>query len=121
MLAQYLFDSISRLISSRWARDHSAHHGSCENAYAARIGFLHLEVNHCFVLEHDDAFITVRIPLPVWRERRILWGKLHLGYVICLGEDEIRQPGFYARWWPPVPKVVYGQACPPDDDDYFPF
>jgi hypothetical protein len=76
--------------------------GACEDAYAAHIGPLHLEVNRCFVLDHDDAFISIRIPTP--------WGKLHLGYVVCLGEDEIRQPGFYVHLWKPLPKVVYGQG-----------
>ncbi len=121
MLAQRLFDLVSRLIFSRWARDYEEHHGSCEDAYAARLGLLHLEINHCFVLDHDDAFVSVRIPIPAWHEQDLLWGKLHLGYVVCLGEDEIRQPGVYAHWQKPLPKVVYGKACPPDGDDYFPF
>lgn len=129
MFVQRLFDHsaelmaglVFRLIFSRWARGYEEHHGACEDAYAAHIGPLHLEVNRCFVLDHDDAFISIRIPTP--------WGKLHLGYVVCLGEDEIRQPGFYVHWQKrllrprsaQVPKVVYGQACPPADDEYFPF
>ena len=80
---------------------------------AAFFGPLHLEINQCFVLDHDDTFISIRIPAP--------WGKLHLGYEICLGADEIRQPGFYNHWQKRLPKVVYGQACPPADDEYFPF
>lgn len=113
MFVQRLFDLVTRLIFSRWARGYEEHHGACEDAYAAHIGPLHLEVNRCFVLDHDDAWISIRIPTP--------WGKLHLGYVICLGEDEIRQPGFYVHWQKRLPKVVYGQACPPADDEYFPF
>lgn len=121
MFTQRVFNLVSRLIFSRWARGYEEHHGACEDAYAARIGPLHLEVNQCFVLDHDDAFISLRIPTP--------WGKLHLGYVICLGADEIRRPGFYSHWQKrllrlrsaQVPKVVYGQAYSPADDDYFPF
>ena len=102
MFARRLFNLVSRLIFSRWARGYEEHHGSCEDAYAAHIGPLHLEINRCFVLNHDDAWISVRIPT--------LWGKLHLGYVVCLGEDEIRQPGFYTHWQKRLPKVVYGQG-----------
>lgn len=145
MFVQRLFDHsaelmaglVSRLIFSRWARGYEEHHGACEDAYAAHIGPLHLEVNRCFVLDHDDAFISIRIPTPLRHAQSLHragrggwhWGKLHLGYVICLGEDEIRQPGFYVHWQKrllrprsaQVPKVVYRQACPPADDEYFPF
>jgi hypothetical protein len=108
---------VSHLIFSRWARGYEEHHGACEDAYTAHIGLLHLEVNRCFVLDHDDAFVCIRIPIPLRQAQGWHWGKLHLGYVICLGEDEIRQPGFYTHWQKPllrlrsaqVPKVVYGQ------------
>ncbi len=128
MFMQHLFNLVCRLIFSRWARDYEEHHGQYENAYAARLGPLHLEVNRCFVLEHDDAFISIRVPIPVRHaqsQRRAsrggwLWGKLHLGYVVCLGEDELRQPGFYAYLPRPLPKFQPGQAiCDPDDE--FPF
>ena len=110
MFSQRVFNLVSHLIFSRWARGYEEHHGSCEDAYAAHIGPLHLEINQCFVLDHDDAFISIRIPIPTRHERGWLWGKLHLGYVVCLGEDEIRRPGFYAHWQKPLPKVVYGQG-----------
>jgi len=97
MFAQRLFNLVFRLIFSRRARDYEEHHGHCEDVYAARFGPLHLEVNHCFVLDHDDAVISVRVPTP--------WGRLHLGYMVCLGEDEIRRPGFYAHWWKRLPKA----------------
>jgi hypothetical protein len=102
MFAQHVFNLISRLICSRRARGYEEHHGACEDAYAARLGPLHLEINRCFVLDHDDAWISVRI--PTFR------GKLHLGYVVCLGEDKVRQPGFYTHWQKRLPKVVYGQG-----------
>jgi len=112
---------ISRLIFSRWARRYEEHHGACEDAYAAHIGPLHLEVNRSFVLDHHDARISIHIPTPR--------GKLQLGYVACLGEDEIRQPGFYVHWQKRLlrlrsaqaPKVVYEQTYTPADDEYFPF
>jgi hypothetical protein len=110
MFTQPLFNLISRLIFSRWARGYEEHHGACEDAYAAHIGLLHLEVNRCFVLDHDDAFISIRIPIPLRQAQGWLWGRLHLGYVICLGEDEIRQPGFYTQWQKQLPKLVYGQG-----------
>lgn len=113
MFTQRVFNLVSRLIFSRWARGYEEHHGACEDAYAARIGPLHLEVNQCFVLDHDDAFISLRIPTP--------WGKLHLGYVICLGADEIRRPGFYSHWWPRRPQSGYGPTRSPVDTDSIPF
>lgn len=112
MFAQRLFTLVSRLIFSRWARGYEEHHGACEDAYAARLGPLHLEVNRCFVLDHDDAFISIRVPIPR--------GKLHLGYVACLGEDEIRQPGFYSYLQKPLPRVQPGQAVLGSDEE-FPF
>lgn len=113
MFSQHIFNLVSHLIFSRWAREYEEHHGQCEDAYAARLGLLHLEINRCFVLDHDDTFISIRIPTP--------WGKLHLGYVVCLGEDEIRKPGIYAYWQKRIPKVVYGNASLPNRDDDFPF
>ena len=108
--ASLMASLVSRLIFSRWARHYEEHHGACEDAYAAHIGPLHLEVNRCFVLDHDDAFISIRIPTPLRHAQGWHWGRLHLGYVVCLGEDEIRQPGFYRHWQKRPPKVVYGQG-----------
>lgn len=126
MFTQCLFSLVSRLIFSRRVVGYEEHHGACEDAYTAHIGPLHLEVNQCFVLDYHDARISVRIPTPLRHAQSLHragrggwhWGKLHLGYVVCLGEDEIRQPGFYTHWQKPlrrlrsaqVPKVVYGQG-----------
>jgi hypothetical protein len=87
MFAPRLFHLIRRLIFSRWVRECEEHLGPCEDTSAARLGPLHLEVNQCFVLDHDDAFISVRIPTPL--------GRLWLGYRVCLGEEQIRRPGFH--------------------------
>ena len=116
MFSKPLFNLISHLIFSRWVRHREAHHGAYEDAYAARVGPLHLEVNRCLVLDHDDAFISLCIPMPRRHAQDWRWGRLSLGYVVCLGADEIRQPGFYARWQPPLDKVVSGQGKDNPDD-----
>lgn len=123
MFAQRLFNLVSHLIFSRWAHGYEEHHGACEDAYAARLGMLHLEVNRCFVLDHDDAFISIRIPTPLRQAQGWVWGKLHLGYVVCLGEDEIRQPGFYTYCQKRLPNVVYGKASQSisENAEKFPF
>lgn len=68
MFSQRVFNLVSHLIFSRWTRGYEEHHGTCEDAYAAHIGPLHLEINRCFVSDllvaHDDAFISIRIPIP---------------------------------------------------------
>jgi hypothetical protein len=125
MFAQRLFNLVSHLIFSRWARGYEEHHGACEDVYAAHIGPLHLEVNRCFVLDHDDACISIHIPTPLRHAQGWHWGKLHLGYVVCLGEDKIRKPGFYTYWQKrllrfrsaQVPKVVYGKASQAVSED----
>lgn len=113
LMADLIYRLIYRFIFSRWARDYEEHNDAYENVCAARIGPLHLEVNQCFVLEHDDASISARIPLP--------GGKLRLGYMVCRGADRIRQPGFYKYWQKRPPKAVYDKACRPDSGDAFPF
>jgi hypothetical protein len=107
MLSQILFHLVSRLIFSRWARDYEEHHGSCEDAYAARFGPLRLEVNCCFALDHRDAAISVAAPT--------FWGRLRASYMVCLGEEQIRQPGF-SLW---LPKPLSAQK-PKPGNDYFP-
>jgi len=121
MFAQYVFNLVSRLIFSRWARDYEEHHDSCEDVYAARLGPLHLEINHCFVLDHDDAYIGIQFPTLHRGDGRWQWGRLYLGYRVCQGEEQVRETGFCTFWSRPLPKVVYGKACSPDGDEYFPF
>ena len=121
MFTQFLFNVISCLIFSRVVRGFEAYHDQYEESYVARIGLLHLDLNRCFVLSHKDAAISLRLPIPLWSAQGWIWGKLHIGYVTCLGEEQFRQPGFHIRWHKSLPKVVYGQAYPPDDDDDFPF
>lgn len=89
MFARYLFTLITRLIGSRLVTDYVERNGAQEDTCTARLGPLHLAVNRCFVLDHEDAEVGARIPLP--------GGELRLGYVVCRGEDEIRRPGFRAR------------------------
>jgi len=76
----------THLIGSHWVRGYEEHNGHCEDAFYARFGPLHLELNHCFVLDHDDAQLSVLLT-P--------WGRLRAGYVVCRGEEQIYQPGFY--------------------------
>ncbi len=78
------------LIYSRQASDYTEHHGAYEDSCAARIGPLHLDTAHCFVLDYADASISIHLPTP--------WGELRLGYIATEGEDKIRQSGLYARW-----------------------
>jgi hypothetical protein len=111
MFAQYLFNLLSNLLSSRRLSGHAEHHGACEDAYTARLGPLRLEVNRCFVLDHDDASVSARMPTP--------WGKLEVGYRVCLGEEQIRQPGFYADLQKPWQRAVHGRSEDLDRD--FPF
>lgn len=100
MLSQHLFNAVSHLVVSRWARDYEEHNGHCEDAFYAQFGPLHLEVNRCFVLDHDDARVFVQLPTPLRHAQGWLWGNLCVGYVVCLGEEQIRQPGFYTDWQP---------------------
>jgi hypothetical protein len=107
MFDQWIFNLVCFLVFSRWARGYEEHHGACEEACTARIGPIYLEINRCFVLDHDDAFISLRIPTcgaPTLR------GRLEVGYVACLGQDEIRRPGFYQHWHRPRPKARPGQS-----------
>lgn len=92
MFSQTLFNLISRLIFSRWARNYAEYNGPQEDACTAQLGPLHLELNHCFVLEHDDARIGVPIPTP--------WGRLDVSYTVCLGAEQIRRPGVAIRRCP---------------------
>ena len=52
------------LICSRWAGDYAAHHDAYEDSTTARIGLLHLDTAHCFVLDHADASISIHLPTP---------------------------------------------------------
>jgi len=114
MFTQYLFNQISRLIFSRWARDYKEYHGRCEDTWMARFGPLHLELNQGIVLDHDDTAVYLHIPM--------LWGRLHVGYMVCLGEDEIRQPGFHLHWWPRrLPALDNKTVQPANSDDDCPF
>lgn len=91
---------VARLLRSRWVRDYNEYHGACEVSCSARLGPLTLETNDCFVLDHADAGLSLR--LPTGR------GTLCLGYLACRGEDAIRRPGFYAYWQKRPLKVVHG-------------
>jgi hypothetical protein len=108
MFDRLLFNLMACLIVSRWARGYEEHHGACEENCAARLGPLHLEANYCFVLDHDDASVSVRVRGP--------WGRMHLGYVVCLGQDPVRRPGFFLYQEKPLPRYRPGSpAVAPDE------
>ena len=119
MFAQLMFRLIVRLISSRWARSHELYLGAYEDACAARLGPLHLEVNQSFVLDHQDASVSLHLPLPSrWLgSTGRSWARLHLGYRVCLGEEVIRRPGFYTYLQRPSVPVRPAQAAPGRDED----
>jgi len=81
-----LFNLILRLVPSRWSRRVAEHHSPFEESVTARIGPIRLETNHCFVLDHADARVTVQI------------GKLAAGYVACVGSEAVRQSGPVITW-----------------------
>jgi hypothetical protein len=110
-LTQKLFHLVQRLIFSRWARNYQEYHTAHEDVYAAQFGPLHLETNQCIVLEHDDAFVSLQPKTP--------WGVLHLWYGVCLGEEQIRPPGFYCHLWRPAPSKPTSTSFDADGD--FPF
>ena len=105
MFTKNLFHLIYHLLGSRWVRDYAEQHGACEDSYTARLGPLHLAVNECFVLDHTDAALSLRLPTP--------WGTLHLGYLVCRGEEAIRTPGCYAHWQRPAPHLIIGRGQEP--------
>ena len=90
-LSLLFYRLIIRLIFCRLIHDYEEHHGAAEDTYAARIGPLFFEVNDCFVLDHADASISLRMPSP--------WGLLEVGVQACIGEEQVRRPGlFYHRF-----------------------
>jgi len=103
---------VSALIHSRWARDYAEHHGAYEDSCAARVGLLHLDTAHCFVLDHADASISIHLPTPR--------GELCLGYTATEGEDNIRQSGWEACWQKrPLPFTL--GSSPVDSSQDIPF
>ncbi|MCB0015540.1 MAG: hypothetical protein KDE34_26680 [Anaerolineales bacterium] len=120
LLDQQMFRLIARLISSRWARSHELYLGVYEDACAARLGLLQLEVSQSFVLDHADASVTVRLPVPLRGTGSTgrSWARLHLGYRVCLGKEVIRRPGFYTYLQKPSAPVLPAQVAPSLDEDF---
>jgi hypothetical protein len=107
MFSQLFFNLVERLVRCRWATDYAAHDGRCEESRTARLGPLQLELNYCFVLDHRDAAISLTAPT--------FWGRLRASYRVCLGEEQVRQPGFSLS----LPKPLSALKAKPSDD-YFP-
>jgi hypothetical protein len=113
MFNQILFRLITRLTFSRWARDYAEHHSPYEECCTARLGPLQLAANYCFVLDHRDASASLILPM--------FWGRLQLTYMVCLGTEQVRQPGFSTWWQKPLSKTagaLKDEAAVADD---FPF
>ncbi|GIK53453.1 MAG: hypothetical protein BroJett014_24260 [Planctomycetota bacterium] len=115
MFTRCLFNLVSHLIFSRWVRGYEEHHGVCEDAYATRLGPLHLEVNQCFVLDHEDAAIGFQIPTWHYRNGRFQSGRLSLRYRVCRGTEPIRPSGVDIYWLRPLSQVPDSMA---DDTDF---
>jgi hypothetical protein len=113
MFNQLLFTLIIRLISSPWARDYDEHHSPYEECCTARLGPLDVSVNYCFVLDHRDASVSLTLPT--------FWGRLQLTYMVCLGQEQVRQTGFSTWWqepWSKTAAALKDKAAAADD---FPF
>jgi hypothetical protein len=116
-----LFNLIYRLLYSCLIRDYAEHHGACEDSTNGRIGPLHLEANDCFVLDHRDASLALRLPLPyrtAERPRRWRWGYVQLRYTVCSGEEQIRPFGFSHTVYAPLSQAA---ASRPSISDQIPF
>jgi hypothetical protein len=110
-LSLFLFNLIYRLLFSRWVRDYSEHHDSCEDAYSGRIGPLYLDVNECFVLDHRDASVGLCLPCPCREQAgRRRWSRLRLSYTVALGDEQIRPSGWSCYISRPLAKVGYGRS-----------
>ena len=119
--ALFLFNLIYRLLYSRLIRDYAEHHGACEDSINGRIGPLHLDANDCFVLDHRDASLALRLPLPyrtAGRPRRWRWGYVQLRYTVCSGEEQIRPLGFSHYTYKPLSRLPNSR---PTLDDQIPF
>ncbi|NLE76505.1 MAG: hypothetical protein GX605_07105 [Chloroflexi bacterium] len=86
-LSHLFYRLVARLIFCRLARGYEEHHGSAEDTYVASIGPLHFEVSDCFVLDHADASISLRMLSR--------WGLLEVGAQACIGEEQVRRPGLF--------------------------
>jgi hypothetical protein len=90
MITNWMFAFITRLIFSRWAREYAEHSSPCEDSVWADLGPLRLAFNSCFVLDHEDARVSVHLPLP--------GGRLVMDYTVCRGEEQVRPAGWTVRW-----------------------
>jgi hypothetical protein len=113
-MSQRLYDLVQWLLFSRLVRGYGEHHGPCEDVFLGYLFCFFLEINQCFVLDHRDASVSFRVSTR--------WGDLIIRYVVCLGQDQIRRPGFRKEWWPKMPKVVVPpEGHQPEHDEAFPF
>ena len=86
-ISRFIYHFIARLLFNCFAGNFEEHHTATEDSYSASVGPLHLELNECFVLDHADAGIGLRLPLRQ--------GSATLGLRVCVGNEQIREPGLY--------------------------
>lgn len=114
MGSQQLFNLMQKILDSKFVRGVEAHHGPQEDVCAAYWGPLFLEISDCFVLDHRDASVSLRLATP--------WGELQVRYMVCLGEEQIRHPGFHVCWWRKASQTAYRpKGATRDHNEEFPF
>jgi hypothetical protein len=126
-LSLSLFNLIHRLLFSRWvgvyASDYSEQHSAYEGSYSVRIGPWQLDLNDCFVLDHRDATVSLRLPCPC-REQvggrlgRWRWGQVRLSYTVALGQEQIRPSGWSGCLTRPLVTVMCDRL---EDNPHIPF
>ena len=120
MFSHLFVNLVARLLRSRWTRDRTEHHSPCEDSLTGRLGPLLLDENGCFVLDHEDAGLTLCVPTLHWRDGRLRRGTLQVGFRACLGTEQIRRTGFERLWIKPLPRDPYaGIVIDPESE--FPF
>lgn len=111
-MSQRFYNFVQWLLFSRLVHGYEEHQAPQEDTYLGYFLFFFLEINDCFVLDHRDVSVNVRIPNP--------WGKLIFRYVVCLGEEQIRNPGFKREWWTNR-KTFYPAETEIQHSEEFPF
>jgi hypothetical protein len=92
---------VTSLLRSRWASGYREYISPWEEGCSARIGPLHLGHNDCQVLDHQDASISLHLPIWYRRHGRGQRGQLRLGWRVCMGSEPIRSAGLKVQWYKP--------------------
>ena len=84
-ISRFVYQFIARLLFCRLATGCQEQHTPTEDSYSANLGPLRLSLNECFVLDHADASIALR--LPFWQH------VITLAFRVCIGTEQIRPQG----------------------------